>query len=269
MYRRIMVPLYGSDRALAALGPARRLARLHAASLWLVTVAAPDTTDESEAILAAGLRAAGEPAPDVTVLRGRDAASELTGLLRDHAATLMCLTTRARGPLGRTLFGSVAHAIIRRCDEAIVLVGPACDVSETSAVRRMLVCLDGTAEAEAILPWATRWSVATKVPLVLVRVVYPLVEPAARVPPTEEQLDELGYVRGVALRLEREGYRVADVTVQHPFTPDAIVDLAADMPGALVTLSSPMAGQSVDAIDSTAGRIIRASSVPVVVARHA
>jgi nucleotide-binding universal stress UspA family protein len=105
--------------------------------------------------------------------------------------------------------------------------------------------------------------------LVLVRVVYPLVEPAARIPPTEEQLDELGYVRGVALRLEREGYRVADVTVQHPSTPDAIVDLAADIPGGLVAVSSPIAGRSVDAIDSTAGRIIRASSVPVVVARHA
>ena len=153
----------------------------------------------------------------------------------------MCLTTRARGPLGRTLFGSVAHAIVRGCDEAIVLVGPSCKVAETSSVRRILVCLDGTAEAEAILSWATRWSVATKVPLVLVRVVCPLVEPAARVPPTEEQLDELGYVRGVALRLEREGCRVADVTVQHPSPPDAIVDLAADIPGALVAVSLPIA----------------------------
>lgn len=42
MYTRILVPLDGSDRALAALGPARRPARLHGAQLWLMTVATPD-----------------------------------------------------------------------------------------------------------------------------------------------------------------------------------------------------------------------------------
>jgi nucleotide-binding universal stress UspA family protein len=101
------------------------------------------------------------------------------------------------------------------------------------------------------------------------RVVYPLVEPVARVPPTEEQLAQLGYVRGIALRLEGEGYRVVNVTVQHASAPDAIVDLSADVPGALVAVSTANAGALVETIEgSTAAQILRGSSVPVIVARQ-
>jgi nucleotide-binding universal stress UspA family protein len=189
MYARIVVPVDGSDDALAALGPARRLARLHQAQLSLVTVATPDTTaeeEEIETIVAAGQRAAGDPAPEVIVLRSMDAASELARLSRDHPEALLCLRTRAR-PHVAGLLGSVAGELLRISEGAVAFVGPSCDVADTSPIRRLLVCLDGTSAGEAVLPWATRWSAATGVPLVLVRVVYPLVEPAARVPPTEAQ----------------------------------------------------------------------------------
>jgi hypothetical protein len=100
-----------------------------------------------------------------------------------------------------------------------------------------------------------------------VRVVYPLVEPAARVPPTEQQLDELGYVRRLALRLEREGHRVADVTVQHSSAPDAVVDLSADVPGALVAISKPHPEAMVGPIEGGAVmHVLRGSTVPVIVA---
>jgi nucleotide-binding universal stress UspA family protein len=57
MYARIVVPVDGSDGALAAPGPARRPARLHQAELSLVIVATPDTTaEEIETIVAAGQR---------------------------------------------------------------------------------------------------------------------------------------------------------------------------------------------------------------------
>ena len=261
MYTHILVPLDGSDRALAALGPARRLAKLHGAQLRLVTVATPDTrAEEIETIVASGRDAAGAHVPEVIVLRGADAASELARLDREDPQSLLCLTTRARRPLGRMLFGSVAGELVRQSHRAAVLVGPSCEIADTSAIRRLVVCLDGTSAGETILPWATRWSVTTGVPIVLVRVVYPLVEPAARIPPTEEQLDDLGYVRRLALRLEQEGHRVADVTVQHAAASDALVDLAADISGALLAVSTPAADPLED---STAAQLVRSSSVPV------
>lgn len=271
MYTRILVPLDGSDRALAALGPARRLARLHGAQLWLMTVATPDTPEARvESLVARARPAAGEPTPELTVLHGVDPAAELERVVRDEPDALMCLTTRARGPMGSALFGSVAREIVRRADRAVVLIGPSCDVEDAGAIRRIVVCLDGTLEGEAILPWTTRWSASTGVPLMLVRVVYPLVEPAARVPPTEAQLDELGYVRRLALRLESDGYRVSDVTVQHPSAPDALIDVAAGLPGGLLAVSTGVAGSLEEALEgSTAAQLVRGSSVPVLVARQA
>ena len=267
MYSHVLVPLDGSDRALTAVGPARRLAKLHGARLRLVTVATPDTrAEELEAIVASGRDVAAASEPEVTILRGDDPAAELARLDREDPQALLCLTTRARRPLGRMLFGSVAGELVRQSNKATVLVGPSCDVADTTAIRRLVVCLDGTPAGETILPWATRWNLATGVALVLVRVVYPLVEAAARIPPTEEQLDDLGYLRRLALRLEQAGHRVADVTVQHASASDALVDLAADIPGALLAVSTAAA----DPLEgSTAAQLVRSSSVPVLVASRA
>ncbi len=186
-------------------------------------------------------------------------------LIHDEPETLLCLSTQARGPLGRLLFGSVAREDVRRADRPVVLAGPACDMAKTQPVGRIIVCLDGTPEGEAILPWAVQWSTGTGVPLVLVRAVYPLVEPSARVPPTEQQLDEYGYLREVAKRLEREGLRVSEVTVPHPWPPQALTNLAADVPGAILAVSA--AGAVAETLEgSTAAQIVRGSSVPVLVA---
>lgn len=270
MYSRVLVPLDGSDRALAALGPARRLARLHHAQLGVVTVAAPETTDaEIEAVVAAGLRVAGDPAAPAIVLRGLDAASELARLDREYQDTLLCLTTRARRPLGRAVLGSVARDVVRASDQALVLVGPRCAPTDAGGFHRLLVCLDGTPEGEIILSWATRWSVASGLPLALMRVVYPLVDPASRIAPTEEQLDQLGYVYRVARRLERDGYQVAGATVQHPSTSAAIIDFAAANPDALIAVSTADPDPLAEALEgSIAAQVVRSSSAPVIVARH-
>lgn len=269
MYTQIVVALDGSDRALDALGPARRLCRLHGAELSFVTVALPGTTDETTAGLAAAARqAAGDSGATLAVLRADDAAAELARFTRDRPDALLCMTTRARGSLGRVVFGSVAAELIRRSDEAIVFVGPSCNVEDTSPIRRLLVVLDGSPAGETVLPWATRWSRTTGVPLALVRVVYPLIDPSARIPPTETQLDELAYVRRVAERLERDGHKVDGVSVQHSSTAEAIVDLAADVPGALVALAKRRGAASV--INPVQGDIVapvlRSSTVPVILA---
>jgi nucleotide-binding universal stress UspA family protein len=270
MYKTIVVPLDGSARALSAIPPARRLARLHHARLRLVTVAAPGLpATEPDAILAAGRETAGEDSVDVCVLKAADAAAALARLDRDEPESLLCLSTSARRPLGRALFGSVAREIVSHAEDAIVLVGPACDAMASHDIERMFVCLDGSEAGEIILPWATRWSETTGLSLVLVRVVYPLVDPQARVPPTDADLDALGYVRSVALRLERAGNRVIDVTVQHPSPSDAIVGLATSGAGALVAVSTANRGPAGETLEgSTAASIVRQSPVPVIVARQ-
>lgn len=266
MFERILVPLDGSLEALRAIGPARRLARLHGARLWLVTVASEDGRhSQAEAILATGRQAAGE-ATDVAVIPAADVAGALLAFEREHSEALMCLTTRGRTALGHALFGSVAREVVRRSERAQVLVGPACDLDTEVPVRRVIACLDGTPEGELILAHAIGWAESTGVSLLLANVVYPLVPTQAGVAPSEAQLDELGYVRRVARRLEAEGHHVTDVVVQHPHPPDALVDLAERWPDAVLAVASAtpsVAGELVTG--SVAAEIIRHASVPVLV----
>jgi len=270
MYRTIVVPIDGSARALSAIPTARRLARLHQARLRLVTVVAPGVPPgQTDAILAAGRHAAGDATIDADVLEGVDVAATLARLDRNEPDSLLCLTTTARRPLGRALFGSVAREVVRQSGEAIVLVGPACDVAPVDEVQRLLVCLDGSPEGEMILPWATWWSETTALPLVLLRVVYPLVEVEARVPPTDTELDALGYVQAIALRLQQAGHHVTGVTVQHPSPSEAIVELASDSGGTLVAVSTAQGAPEGDPLErGTAARVVRHSAVPVLVARR-
>jgi nucleotide-binding universal stress UspA family protein len=267
MYTRILVPLDGSLRALEAIPVARRLASLHGARLWLVTVAQPDADEATgRAILDAGRRAAGEDEVETTLVRADDVGDALARLDEADPDALVCLTTSGRGGIGRALFGSVAGEVVRRSTEGQVLVGPACDVTEVRPVGALVVCLDGTREGESALAHGARWNAATRAPLVLVRVVYPLPDPSARIPVTDGQASELGYVRALARRLKAEGREVFDVTVQHAHAPDALVDVASRWrDGLLMVASSHPSPLTESVLGSTATRIVRASTVPVLV----
>jgi nucleotide-binding universal stress UspA family protein len=266
-YRWIAVPLDGSEHALEAVGPAQRLAALHDAALWLVAVAPPGRTAEAEAALTAGQAEVGGTDTRGTVLVGSDPARALADFDDEHPEALLCLTTRGRRPLGRALFGSVGAAVVRHSTQAVALVGPACGRAGDAPVDRLLVCLDGTPEAEVILPSAAAWSDATGVGMVLVHVVYPLVAPEARVAPTDEQMAELAYLRAVAVGLRADGHDVVDVVVQHPHPPEPILGLADDLTGAVVCIATASRGPLVEAVvGSVTAEVLRSSPVPVVVA---
>ncbi|MDP1570768.1 MAG: universal stress protein [Vicinamibacterales bacterium] len=266
MFDRVLVPIDGAPRSRDAIAVGRRLARLHGARLWLVTVATPDVDDAAaELVVQDGLRAAADPGAVTTIVRGADAAEEIVRIDRAHPGALVCMATRARGAIGRTLFGSVAHGIIGRSNLGQVLVGPACDLADRP-IDRIIVCLDGSPEGEDALAHGVRWSESTGTPLILVRVVYPLVDPVARIPPTDAQMSELGYARRLSAQLEAGGHPVSDVTVQHVFPPEALVDIAERWPTGLLVVASSNAGPAAEfVLGSTANRVVRASSVPVLV----
>lgn len=266
-YRDVAVAVDGSARSLDALGPARRLARLHGAGLSLVTVARPGDRSGAEAILASTADQAGDAVHHATVLEGEDPAEALGRFDDEHPETLLCLTTRGRHPLARTVLGSVAAGVVAHSSQVVALVGPRCDLGDDEPVDRMVVSLDGSVEGEAILPWAEAWSRAVSVPMTLVHVVYPLVPPEAGVAPAQDQLDELGYLRGIRRRLQADGCDVTGLVVQHPDPPDAIVDVVQGFPRVVV------AGASTDRhpftevfARSTTATVLRASTAPVLVA---
>lgn len=88
-------------------------------------------------------------------------------LLIDHVAgepgTVLCLGTRARGPVRELLLGSVSAEVLRRCPVPVLLVGPRC-LPPAEGFHRIVACVDGSERSEPVLAIATRIAHLTGLP---------------------------------------------------------------------------------------------------------
>lgn len=174
MFATVVVPLDGSVLAENALAAGTAVARRCGARLLLVQVVrhAHEEPETAAALssLAAGVFGA---RAETRCLRGRDAAQAIAELAATTPDALVCMSTHGRGGVGRALVGSVAEDVIRRHGGPVLLVGPSADIGAVPLDGRVLVCLDGSALAEQVLPLARRWAEAFGMGLELVQVVAP------------------------------------------------------------------------------------------------
>ena len=152
---KVLVPLDGSDRARAALGPATEMATALGGSLVLASVVPypqyvayaegysfiePDPGDVAIAEMRAyleGLAATVRtPALSVEVIVEYGSAyGGITAMAEQAQATLIAMATHGRGGVSRAILGSVATATIRQAGVPVLLVRP----GETQSVpTRML-----------------------------------------------------------------------------------------------------------------------------------
>jgi nucleotide-binding universal stress UspA family protein len=163
-YRRLLVPLDGSELSEQALGCARSLAALVGGDLILARAASArpaagePAQGEKEAVaeaevylerLAATLRP-GLPV-ELSVPVG-DPADQLAQVAASHQVDLIVMSTHGRSGLRRMMLGSVATALLQRTRLPILLVRAGLGATAWSeAPRRILVPLDGTEQAERAL----------------------------------------------------------------------------------------------------------------------
>ena len=265
MYDRIAVPLDGSATAFRAIGPARRVARAHDAGLELVTVATDRRT--AEAVLTEGRRLAGSDDVDTVVLEHADAAVALGDHDASDPRTLLCMTTRGRGSAHRALVGSTALAVVEHSPHAVVLIGPRCDLDRDSPISPVIVCLDGTPEAEHVVGWATAWCAHTGASITLLRVVYPIGEPGAGDPPGTATIHDLRYLERVAERVRADHPDVTHLTLPHERPTDAIRHASRGHDDAMLAVTTSHPGRTTQLLlGSRAADVIRAATVPVLVA---
>lgn len=267
MFDRIAVPLDGSDIAVRAVGPGRRLARVHGARLVLVTVATPEVGGATRAhnILAASRLVAGDDVETLTI-EADDARRALAEFDADHPATLVCMTTRGHGALRRKLLGGVALAVVRDSPHAVVLVGPRCNPDLDTPIDPIIVCLDGTGEAEVVVPWATRWAQTTNAALLLVHVVYPAAAPEARVPPSLQLIEQLDYLPALSQQLTAEHPNIRHLTIADTDPAAAIRDATDGYSNAMFAIATSHPGPVTDLlVGSIAAHVIRTAEVPVLV----
>lgn len=140
---RILVPLDGSDFALEALGPVRRLAALTGADVTLLRAVEPpeDVIFDDDAPLplsdmepelraarrylegVAGTLSAAARRVSVVATIG-PAAAAIAEHVREHPVDLIAMATHGRGGFARLMLGSVAGATLRRAGVPLLLVRP-------------------------------------------------------------------------------------------------------------------------------------------------
>lgn len=271
MYDRIAVPLDGSVIAGGAIGPARRLARAHDADLVLVAVSTPATggTARAEEVLEQGRQHAG-PDVETLVIDHTDAAVALGDFDAADPRTLLCMTTRGRGAAHGALLGRTALSVVEHSPHAVVLIGPRCDRDRESPIDPIIACLDGTGEAEHVVPWVTAWSEHTGASILLFRVVYPVGAPGVGDPPSRARLDDLAYLDTIRQQLHTAHPDIRQVTVSHERPASAISEAAHGFDDAMfaVATSHPSTVSEL-LLGSTAADVIRAARVPVlIVSKH-
>lgn len=192
MFKKLLVPLDGSSFAEQALKPAATLARALDAYVELVLVRKPMAFNEI--VDAAWLRDPSEGERAYITAKAQELAREesivvsgsaIRGLaaeaICEHAkaigAELIVMTSHGRTGISRMWMGSVANEVIRESPVPVLVLRPEARRKHPfgrAGIRRILVTLDGSPLANAILDSATRLARGFGATLSLLRVVEPV-----------------------------------------------------------------------------------------------
>jgi nucleotide-binding universal stress UspA family protein len=252
----LLVPLDGSLDAERALPVAEVLAERFDADIVLVA-AQLDGEVPSERIDTAKASVHAHRAR-AEIVRSVSVPEALRAIADDASEPMVCMATHARTALGHALFGSVAEDVVRGLEIPAVLVGPAC--SPTVRLEGpLLVCVDGSAESNVIVPIAREWALALEMRVVLVHVFHPLDVETATGPEAvvAAALEQLGPGIDLETRVVR-GYSPAST----------IVGFIEDLAPALVAVATHgRTGLARVALGSVATTVVRRSACPVLVVR--
>ena len=286
MIKKIVVPLDGSELAEGILPHVKEIASRTGAEMvlltsvvdvgvWDATVTAALLGKEEElagAYLeakAAELRAAGFNVR-ARVLQG-PAAEAILGAAREEAASLIAISTHGRSGLSRWIFGSVAGKIVQSTDRPLLIVRPGEKAPASVQIRKILVPLDGSDVAEAVLPFVEDLAKAVGAAVVLFNAIPPLAaypgfetaQPVLVGRVIEEMQDDARKLLSrVAKEMEGRGV-TASMVVTVALAVDGIIHAAEEIGADLIALGTHgRSGLGRMVLGSVADGVIRRSTVP-------
>ena len=305
MYKKVIVPLDGSAFAEQALATATQIAKASGAEIELLTVHFPtlfphergthaeELLRQEEHAYLARIGNAFRTETDLTVRAAvrdgspADAICEFADWFED---ALIVITTHGRTGFHRSWIGSVADAVMRNSQHAVMMVrpteapGPWTPAAPVS-YRLMMVPLDGSTFAEAALPHATRVAELLGARLELLRVVelpHPFVVPFTTPADvsvsliTPETIDALvqsatTYVAETAMR-ERTMH--ASLTIGTAVTVSeaparAILDAANERGADLIAMATHGRGVSRLVMASVTDKVLRGTTAAMLLVRAA
>jgi len=301
MYRSLLVPLDGSSFAEQAVPLALEICVRSGAALHLVLVhdslaavphyGEPALLDpsmdsaarrqEEEYLEAVARPLAGRGVVVMTKVIDGMVAHSLAEYARTARIELVIFTTHGRGVFSRFWIGSVADRLVRQLDVPMLILRPHAPRGTPSAslLRRIVVPLDGSALAEAVLEPAVQFGELLGAEYILYRAVValrpaPLPYPAVMLIPEPTEVTSIleqqasRYLDDVAGTLRARGLHVETVV---EVTTDPVAGIAtwAERHGAdLIALATHGHGGAARLLlGSVADKLLRTASVPLMVWR--
>jgi len=296
--RSVMVPLDGSPLAEQALPWAIAIARKARARLRLAMVhrlaLLPPLADtvglytkvelavrksQRDYLHGTAGRVKAEAAIQVTtaILEGEPAPA-LAGYARKTGPDLVVMTTHGRGGLERAWLGSVADELMRTLGIPMLVIRPGEGGASAALLERILVPLDGSRHAEAVLPVALAMASLFDASLALRQVVLPvalMTSPPASFPAgidTEltaiEQRRAQAYLDRLGEQLRGGGARVSGAAVLGRAVFETILTTAQERgPGMVALATRGRGGLRRMLLGSVADKLVRRGDLPVLVTR--
>jgi nucleotide-binding universal stress UspA family protein len=198
----------------------RALAKDLDADLQIVGVArSADVVERLRADVADGLDVAPDD-PRIQVAVSGDPAKAIDQLASSLDRCLVCISTHARGRISGAITGSVTRDLLAYSGRTVLALGPQAEEprwfsrpwSPPLTARRIVACVDGSAESEVVLPVAAAW--ATKLDMSLTILTVAEAAPPPLRAPVGPRLDE--YVERLAAEL---GDRVPEISAHVAYDP--------------------------------------------------
>ena len=297
--RSVMVPLDGSPFAEQALPWAIAIARKARARVRLAMVhqlPSPPPLDEATGRLytkvelalrksqreylhrTASRIKAEEPIQTATAMLQGVPAPALGRYAGEVGVDLVIMTTHGRSGMQRAWLGSVADQLVRSLEIPMLLIRPKEGGAPTAGVEQILVPLDGSRRAEAVLPAALAMASIFGARLALLQAVYPVMimtDPPTSFPTGfDEQLTAIqrreaqDYLDGLVEQLTGAGAQASGAAVLGGGAFDTIQAAAHERGTGMVALATHgRGGLRRMVLGSVADKLVRAGELPVLVIR--
>ena len=297
MYERICVSLDGSELAEVALPYAEELAARLGCEVTLVHVSERDDAEQKrmqetylervvELVKQGAERCPGK-AEGCSIrvksaLMVGNAAEEIVDCAEREDIGLIIMATHGRSGIKRWLLGGVADKVVRATDRPVVLIRAAAalrDVEEQGGLlKTILVTLDGSDEAELVVPYVEELASKLSSQVILLQVVVPAyfvyTIPGETVqmfyPPEEIELLQRRageYLEGKSCPLRDKGITVR-TEVRVGGAAEEVIGLADEISADMVAMSTHgRSGVGRWALGSTADKVVRGGNSPVLLVR--
>ena len=298
MYEKILVPLDGSQLSEVALPYAEELAGQLGSEITLLSVDEgvkdlQEVTIQSylektvQSITEKAARFSSQPGITSAIkakavnLSGRPA-EKIVEYADAENIGLIVLSTHGRSGIMRWALGSVSDKVMRASTRPVMLIrakGSNTDIQKEGLLRKLVIPLDGSKEAEAVIPHIEELASKLKLEVILVQVLARgFMTLSTYFPLTDQQIESdktvaITYLNNIGVQLKEKGITViveekTGIEIRFGNPAEEIMQLADEKHADIIAMTTHgRSGVGRRVFGSVAERILREGNIPLLLVR--